>query len=277
MITMIQVLPIGNAMRVFLRPPDSSTRWRLLRRTDDAFTGEDDPDAVVVLDSAVDKVVLDRSSLANGTLYYYKPYYLISGAWTESDHMAAAPEATLVDASTDPQELVRERLQLALQAEINSGQLKHEYNRMPVYTAPPAYEDTRWPVVSVHLTSDARGESALGMGIAPDIFDSDDGEWTEFEGYFSAVNLMVVAWSLNPDERIALRKAIKRAVLGNLPVFDDAGMLNVEVNFSDAEDFDRYPAPVYQAVCQISCLAPSAVSAQVDEIVDVTVTAEVTH
>lgn len=275
MISLIQALPIGNALRVHLNPPAGAERWRLLRKLADNFVDQDDPDAVVVLDSQTDRVVLDRDALANGTTYFYRPYSFADGTWQEHDTVAAAPEAVLADASVDVQLLVRERLEMGLQAEIDGDRITHEYNRIPVYTAPPVFEETRWPVVTVHLNNDARGESSLGMHIVPDEFDDAETDWTEFEGYLSAVNLLVVGWALNPDQRIALRQAIKRVVLGNLPVFDDVGMLNVEAQLSDAEDFASYSAPVYQAVCQISCLAPSAVSAAVDAIDDVTVTAEV--
>lgn len=272
MISLIQSLPIGNALRVHLQRIAGATRWKLLRKIADTFTGHDDGAATVVLDTTDDLVVLDRSGLANGTTYYYKPYALIGSDWVGYTSVGAIPVASLEDASSDVLSLVRERLEMGMQAEISAGRLTHPYNRMPVFTAPPLYEETKWPVITVHLQDDGPGEFGIGMDIVPDEFDGND--WTEYEGYLSSVQLTVVGWSLNPDERIAIRKAIKRVILGNMPIFDDAGMINVDPRLSDVDDFQSYSAPVYQCMCNLSCLAPSAVRSSVADIAEINVQAE---
>ena len=58
-------------------------------------------------------------------------------------------------------------------------------------------------------------------------------------------------------------------LMANLPVFDDAGLLQIDCAFSDIEDFQSYAAPVYQALCNFSCLAPSAVESTDPAIRDV--------
>jgi hypothetical protein len=269
MISLIQTLPIGNALRVFLNPPAGASQWKLLRNTVNTFTGHNDPAAAVVLDTESLRQVLDRSGLANGTTYYYKPYSLTGAVWTGHDSVAAVPEASLLDASIDALSIVRERIEMGMQAEITAGRLKHNYNRIPVLTAPPLFEDTRWPVITVHLDDDSPAEHGIGMELVPDQSDGDD--VTEFEGYLSSVRLNIVAWSLNPDERAILRKALKRVVLGNAQVFDDAGMTNIVTAFTDTEDFQSFSAPVYQSLCRLSCLAPSAVSGSIGTIDEVDV------
>ena len=81
-----------------------------------------------------------------------------------------------------------------------------------------------------------------------------------------------MVWSLNVDERRLLRRLVKAALMANLPVFDDAGMVQIDLSFSDQEDFTSYPAPVYQAVGTLTCLAPSLIGDTVAPVTDVTVT-----
>jgi len=68
---------------------------------------------------------------------------------------------------------------------------------------------------------------------------------------------MVTAWSLNPDERIALRRALRMVLLGNEPVFAEAGLAEVDLSsFSDLNDFESFDAPIYRTACTLTCLAP---------------------
>ena len=80
------------------------------------------------------------------------------------------------------------------------------------------------------------------------------------EGWLSRVQLTITGWAINADVRAALRKAIKRIVIANLPIFDDKGMYQIGINQQDLDDFQTYSAPVYQSACQFSCLARSAVT-----------------
>ena len=272
MISFIQPLAAGNALRISLEVPAGAKGMRLLRKVSDSFTGWNDPAALVVADE-VDRSVLDTASLTNGALYYYRSYYFIGNAWVDSGATrSATPAATYRAIGGDVLSVVRERLDLGLQAEVARGTLTHDDNHIPVHTAPPVFEEVTWPIVTLHLQNDASGERAIGEMVNPDQFDPTAGTWGESEGWLKNVQLMVMAWSLNPDQRIELRKAIERIVIANLPVFDNAGMTQVQLSMQDTEDFESYSAPVYQAMGTFSCTAMIVVGSDVDAISDVTVT-----
>jgi hypothetical protein len=268
MISMIAPLAAGNALRVFLEPPPFARRWRLLRKLSDSFTGQDDPDAVVVHDGG-DKPVLDIAGLVNGTLYFYRPFYSDGVAWSSAQAVSATPAATYEGVGSDVLSLVRDRLDLGLQEELRRGTLLQDEGHIQVLTAPPLTENTVWPIVTVHLQGDDPADRALGEAIGADEFDAIGGDWGDTEGWLSRVQLALMGWSLNPDERIELRRALKRIVQANLPVFADAGMTGVEFSMQDTEDFSSYDAPVYQVLCTFSCLAPSVVTWRVPAVSDV--------
>ena len=257
----------GNALRVFLQPPAGAARWRLLRKIDDTFTGPDDPDAAVVEDGDT-RVPLDADGLVNGVTYYYRPYYWVASAWQAGDTASAAPAASYEDQTPDLIGIVRDRLAAGLLVELQRGTLTHENGAIPVFTAPPAYGAARWPIVSVHLSNEEPAERFIGESIGADVY-SDADDWTEAEGYLAKVELAIIGWSLNPDERIELRKALRRIVIANFPVFDGFGIVNINFSQQDMEDFENYEAPVYQAMCTFSCMAPVAVASGATPISDV--------
>ena len=121
-------------------------------------------------------------------------------------------------------------------------------------TAPPQVKDSVPPLVTIQLTSDAPSQRYLGEDI-----EGDDG-FGEHEGWYSNVRLDVMGWSLNPDERNELRRALKRIVLANMPVFDHEGLALVEFSQQDTEDFTTYAAPMYQTMGTFTCQAPSQVA-----------------
>ena len=264
MIAMIQPLAAGNALKVILDVPASAAQCRLLRKVSSSFSGQDDPDAYLVSE-ALERAALDAAGLVNGTLYYYRPYYFIDSAWVAGTTVTATPNATYEDRTTDVLDIVRERLDLGLQVEVGRGTLTHEQNHIQVLTAPPIFDETVWPLVTVHLTNEAPGERGVGESISPDEFSGDD------DGWLARVSLTIMGWSLNPDERIDLRKALRRIVLANMGLFDFAGMVEIEFSQQDTEDFGSYSVPVYQALCTLSCLAPvivgSNVSAAIDDVI----------
>lgn len=268
-IAMILPLPAGNALRVFLQPPVGATRWRLLRKTADTFTGQDDVDAAVVEDGGVTEPV-DAAGLVNGITYYYRPFYWQAGTWQAGATASAAPAATYADQAPDVMTVVRDRLQAGLLVEIQRGTLTHENGAIPVFTAPPAYGAARWPIVSVHLTNEDPAERFIGESVAADAVDDVTDLWTEPEGWLAKTELAVVGWSLNPDERVELRKALRRIVIANLQVFDAYGFVNVSFSQQDMEDFESYEAPVYQAMGTFSCLAPVSVVTDTGRVTDVT-------
>lgn len=259
MISMIQSLPAGNAIRFFVTPPDGAITVRVLRRTADAFTGHDDAGAFRVSES-LDHYVVDTTALVNGQTYFYKPYALVGASWVAGPAVSCKPEAIYEDWSTAVVEIVRDRLAAGLVVEIQRGALQHDLGKIPVLIASPTFEDTKWPVVTIHVGSDSSDNRFIGETIEPDWFDFIGDEWVGTEGWLSRVQLNIAGWALNADVRSALRKAIKRILIANLPVFDDKGMFEISMTQQDVDDFQSYSAPVYQSICQFSCLARSAVT-----------------
>lgn len=270
MISLVQPLPVGNAIRLFLAPPSGAAAVRVLRRTADTFTGAADTGAHLIAET-LDHTVLDTTALVNGQTYHYKPYALVGGVWVAGPTVTGVPAATYQDHSAQVVELIRERLAAGLLVEVQRGSLQHEMGKIPVLIASPTFEDTKWPVVTIHVATDSSDNRFLGEVVEPDWFDVIGEEWVGTEGWLSRVQLNIAAWALNADVRAALRKAIKRIIMANLPVFDDRGIYQVSMTQQDVDDFQSYSAPVYQSICQFSCLARSAVTSVDSPIVDVVV------
>lgn len=275
MISLVQVLPVGNALRLFLSLPSGATDWRVLRRLDDAFAGPDDPNAWVVGEGRTPSIV-DATGLANGATYWYRQYVLVGGAWVDGGPSASGvPAAIIQDVSTDTQALVRDRLDVGFMVEVQAGRLFPQNGRIQVLTATPAFEDATWPLITVHVGADSSDERWLGEMASPDDFNAADNMWEGYEGWLSRVQLTITTWSLNPDERKAMRQVVKKLVLGNLEVFDDAGLLQIGLSQHDHDDFTSYNAPVFQSINTFSCLASSAVSAVEGVIGNVSVSVSV--
>lgn len=270
MISSIQPLAAGNALRVFIDPPANAVSWRLLRKDADTFTGQDDVAAVVVMDGD-ERIAVDAVRLANSVPAFYRVYAFNGSAWTAGETKSATPLASYKEVTTDVLQFVRERLDVGLQVEVARGTLKAPAGHIQVLTAPPVYEASRWPVVSVHLDNDASAERGLGEQLESDSYSSSTDSWTETEGWLADVQLTVMGWSLNPDQRIELRKALRRIIIANLPIFDSIGMVRVNLSQRDGEDFTSYEAPVYQAICTLSCEAPVLVANDIDTIHEVDV------
>ena len=93
----------------------------------------------------------------------------------------------------------------------------------------------------------------------PDFYDADEDAWEVHEGWLANVQIQIIAWSLNPDERIEMCKAIRRIIQANLPLFDYEGIIKIEISQRDLEDSTSYQASVYQSMCNFSCLAPAQI------------------
>ena len=271
-ISMIQPLPVGNALRVFLEPPLGAARWKLLRKGSNTIAGHDDQSAVVAYEGA-DHVILDASSLINDVGLYYQPFYTDDGGatWTTAPSVLATPRATYEELTTYAFDLLRSRLEQGLHVEVTRGVISAELGYVQVYPAPPGLnDDLRFPLVTIHLESEEPGERALGEYIGGDDFNEDTFDWQSSEGWLASVRIQIATWSLNPDERVVLRKALRRIVIGNLPVFDAEGITGVNLDFSDVDYLNgEFGAPVYQTMANFSCLAPVRVGERTPAVRDV--------
>lgn len=273
MIFTVRPLYSGNALHLSLVPPAGATRWKVLRKGSDDFTGENDPDAYLAYDGN-ERSITDFKHLLNGVPAFYRAYYWNGSVWTASATVSGTPVAAYQDATTDVLETVRERLERGLAVEVARGALQPERGYIQVFTAPPVADGgVSLPVVTVHLTSEDQAERGIGELIDIDELDAASGQWIESEGWLAKVQLEVVAWSLNPDERIALRKALRRIIVANLPVFDSVGMIEINFSQSDVDALSgEYGANIYQAMGNFTCLAPVKVTGSAAPITDIEVT-----
>lgn len=268
MIAMIHKIPAGNGLKIILMPPAGTVRIRLLRRDDGLFSGHNDAQALLIHEG-MDKYVVDTAALYNGHTVYYCVYYFDGTIWTAGSVVSAMPEANFVDVSADALSIVRNRLALGMQVYVERGQLLPSAGKIPVMTASPLAEQTPMPIITIHLANDSSEHRFIGDMITNDLFDADEWEWHSHDGYYSRVQLTIIAWCLNSDERIVLRNAMKAVLIANMTVFDAAGLMQVDLQFSDQEDFVSYAAPIYQAVCNFTCYAPAAVDSVDPAIRDV--------
>ena len=263
MISQIVPLAVGNALQIFLEPPTDAINWRLLRNESGTFIDQNDPAAVCLYGGNDLTCVMDSHCLVNGTSYCYCVFYFDGTDWTPSAMASATAGSTYADQSVDVLSVVRDRLDCGLQNEVLLGNLSPSSGVIAVLNAPPIFEETSWPVVTVHVTSDGSGERGLGELVFPDEFNPVSTQWSEAQGWLARVQLAIVGWSKNPDERIALRKALRKIVIGNLDVFDSAGMIQIDFSQQDIDELSSYPAPLYQSMCTFSCEAPAGVSQNV--------------
>ena len=265
MISIVQPLPIGNALRLFLEPPATALRWKVLRKGSNAIAAHDDPTAALIYDGN-ERVFIDSSFLQNTVMVFYRAFYTSDDlVWTASDVASGTPAAIYTENTTDVMTVVRDRLEAGLKVELERGNLTNEMGYIPVYTASPSLErDLSFPLVTVHL--DAEDPTIRGVGELIGEEDADE----DSEGWIADVRLIIVAWSLNGDERSEMRKAIRRVVLGNLPVFADKGFMQVQLSQQDVDAVNgEFAAPIYQVMSTFSCLAPVAVAGTVPIVRDV--------
>lgn len=274
MITNTSLPSIGNAVRLFVTPPASAVYWRILRRTADAFTGAADAGAVVVADQCTDNSVLDAAGLVNGTPYFYRDYAWNGSAWIDPGmSVSATPGASYADDGIDPQSFVRERIELGMAVEVGRGMLQPTTGKVQVLTAPFALADNlSLPAISVHMDSTAPAVRALGEDVGGDDADLATGAIGESEGWLARMTLAVVGVSLNPDERISLRRALRRVIIGNLQVFDSIGMIEIEFSQSDTEDFTQDGTPLYYSRGSLTFQAPAFITASAPPVSGATVT-----
>ncbi len=269
MISLAQPLPIGNAVRLLLEPPAGAVAWRVLRRGSNTFTGPVDTGAFLVFEGTLDSFV-DTQFIENGVPYFYKPYYSFDhgATWTPGGAVSATPRASYADLSTDVMTLLRDRLEAGLKIEVERGAVVSDLGYVQVFTAPPIAETTSFPAVTIHLESEKPAERAIGEYIGGDEFDVTSYGWEETDGWLADVTLQIIGWCLNADERSALRKALRRIIIGNLGVFAAEGLDLVVLEQSDVDSLNgEYGVPgMFQTVNTFTCLAPVRVGGNVDAI-----------
>lgn len=275
MISMLQPLIAGNAIRIFIEPVTGAKYWRVLKKASDSFAGYDDPSAVIVYEGA-ERVVVDTdvASTPNGTILFYRAFYWDGLAWVASVSRSATPAATYEEQTTDTMTLVRERLEAFLVVEVERGNFLTDLGYIQVYTAPPSLDqNVRLPVVTLTLENESPADRGIGEDISGDEYDLQDSSWFDSEGWLADVQLQITGWALNSNERIELRKAIRRFVVANMPVFDAFGLVMVSIsqNDVDAVNGEYGGTNIYQTVCNFSCQAPVRVGSNVDiTVADVT-------
>ncbi|WP_175787419.1 hypothetical protein [Burkholderia anthina] len=271
-IAAITPLPIGNALKLFLQPPASAKLWRVLRNGTGTFIDQDDANSTVVYQGDQSVFLVDTYCLTNGTAYSYCAFYFDGSAWAPSAVVAGTPAASYADQSTDVLSVVRDRLEAGLANEVLLGSLYPQDGYIPVLNSAPIFDDTPWPLVTVHVDSDGSHDRAIGESIGMDDWNALSGQFNDGQGWHARAVLRVVGWSKNPDERIALRKILRRLVIGNLDVFESFGMTLVDFHQADMDDLASYPVPIYMAAGTFSCNAPAFVTESVGLVSDVTST-----
>lgn len=263
-INFLSPMSCGNAVRMILTPTVGVTQWRVLRNETGVFANASDPAAFIVSDGS-ERTITDFRLLVNGVVYFYAIYELVAGVWGAPAIRSATPLARFEDMSVDPQEVVRERLELALQSLIQRGKIVLTKPSIPVMSIPFYSQGSDLPVVTVLYGSGSAVLHAIGDGIGSDMTDGES--FTSFKGWHDSVTLEVSAWSLNAQERNVLRRALEAAIAVNLEVFIDAGLMMPEVqSIQDSEDTQAMNAPVYQTVIRFGCQVAVSVT-EVDGVI----------
>lgn len=285
-IALLRSLPVGSAAEISVNVDGGVNRLRLLRKTADTISGWDDPAATVVCDESVAVYsqirlipsLLDLSAI-QGTTYYYAAfgYHVASAAWRASVSAAITIAASAELVSPDPLIEIADRLRKGLAERVAASAIKPASGGIEVLFAPPLIDRTHWPVVTVHLDSDQSSERAIGEFSAPDLYDPDLDAWDEGEGWLSRYVITVIGWTPNPEERLSLRRAIKHILMGNLPAFEQLGIVTPELTQRDIEDMDRYEIPMYQTLATLTCLAPAWFAGRTAAVDDIEVTETVTE
>lgn len=262
----LQAIACGNAIRLMVQPTAGESRWRVLRKEANDFSGADDPSAFLVHDGA-DQFVTDARLLVNGVTYYYAVFGYTSGAWGVPVVASAVPSSNFKDVSVDALELVRERIDVTLHAMIARGLAALSTPTIPVMSIPFYTQGGTLPVVTVLYG----GSQAVSHGIGEQVgWDEHEGSrWFEPHGWHESTSIEISAWSLNAEERNSLRVALKAVIAANLGVLEDQGLNMVEVqSVQDSEDMQSMNVPIYQTVFRLGYQSVVAVTDEFGSFVD---------
>lgn len=278
MISIIRPLPSGNALRVFIEPPTGAKNWRVLRKGSDTFTDQDDPSALRAYEGD-DKNFVDVASLTNEVMAFYKPFYWNGTIWTPGATVSATPAAIYEDQTQDVVKFLRERLEAGMLVEVQRGNFVTDLGYIQVYTAPPSMsQDLVFPLITLELDSASPADRAIGEDGGIGMDDPDDDEGDDGEGWLEKNQISVLGWSLNSSERIELRNAMRRILLTNLSVLDAHGFQQVSFSFTDINAINgEFGPPVYQVLCNFTCLAMARVTSSVGLIAGIDLNVSATN
>ena len=203
MLSMAYALPAGNAVRLVLSPPTGADELALLRRDDGAApAGLNDAAAVPVYRGDPVRSVLDWLAVPAGVELRYRALWRVGSSWLDGGVRSVRADARFLDRSVEPLLVMRDRLDLGLRGYVERGELRPSSGEIPVLIASPLIEETPMPVVTVHLESEVQDVAPVGGLLAP------DRGADSFTGHVSRVVMKAIGWSLNVDERLALRRAM---------------------------------------------------------------------
>lgn len=254
MITMTLPESCGNAVRLFLTPPAGARHWRIYRSP----RKDDFKNAPMVYEGS-DDVLVDTLGLENEVKVFYSvEYYMPNGKIQTGNVSSATPASTYEDYSTDVLGILRERLEAGLMEEVKRGTLFNEMGYIQVLSAPPSLQNNlSFPLVTLTLENETPAERSIGELIDDEDYDEDSGYWVEQSGWLADVDISITGWSLNPDERIELRKAIRRVLIANFTVFAVRGILLPHLSLTDADAVSgEFDAPLYLVNGDFKCQAP---------------------
>lgn len=277
-ISIVEPIIAGNGLRIHLSMPDGADYFRLLKAAGDVFAGPFDLSAASLVTIADQSPAVDVTGLQNGVTVWYKAYYHIEATdtWEASNSATGTPQALYEDDGVDVQSFLRERLELGLREEVDRGNLIADLGYVQVFSAAPAVdENISLPVVTVILESSDPSEYGIGNDISGDVFLEDSDEWLESVGMLERHSINITGWSLNSDERLALRKALRRVLMANWGLMDSLGIILPEATFADNDALNgEFGAPMYMVNCTFRCQAPVIVGRRYgagDVVTDVTV------
>lgn len=249
--------------------------WRLVRKLDSAPTDVDDGE-LRFFGSETGELgqVLDYEDLINGRETFYQLFAEQDGAWEpEGEPKSVTPQYLLepLFASPDFAGLVRNRLEAAMAAEVAADLLDHPSGFIPVMTAYPREGSVRFPLVTVVLKD--RHDEVRGIG---DYISEQEQAtaWFDSHGWLDRSVLEIAVWSLSHADRVRLRDAVQRALMHNIQIFASAGYDQLSISEHDDQDFERYSAPVFQSVFNLSALHPAVVRTEYRKIANVEVEAD---
>ena len=257
----------GNAIRLYLNPPADAVLWYVKRNTTPDFI------KAPIIYTGTDEMFVDTLALTNDVKVFYRvDYRRADGSVYEGNVQHCTPSASYEDYSTDVISLLRERLEAGLMEEVKRTTLYNEMGYIQVLSAPPSLQNNlAFPLVTLTLENEAPMERSIGELIDDEYFDEETNEWVEQSGWLADVSVSITGWSLNPDERIELRKAIRRIIVANLTLFASRGILLPHLSLTDADAVSgEFDAPLYLVNGDFKCQAPVRVGLKsTQSIVDV--------